>query len=107
MVPGMTSSDANCISEHRDDYGYVWSYEHTPDEPHDTFVSAIMIAGDVAAEEAAKDRKTYVVALMNGPSVAVFALPFGHPMIVNRALSVVYQFTPDGRCIRSPKPWKN
>ena len=106
-MPGLTSSAANCISEQRDDYGYVWSYAHTPDEPHDTLVAATMIAGDVAAVEAAKDGKTYVVALMNAPSVAVYALPLGHPMIVNRALSIIYQLTPDGRCIRSPEPGKN
>ena len=100
----MSDSAANCISEYRDLYGYVWMYEHTPDEPHDTLVAAIMIAGDVAAMEAAKDNKTYVVASMDASSVAVYVLPFGHPMILKKAMSVMYQLTPDGRCIRTTKP---
>jgi hypothetical protein len=40
-------------------------YEHTPDEPHDTLVAAIMIAGEVATMEAARDGKTYVLATAN------------------------------------------
>jgi hypothetical protein len=103
----MTGSATECISEYRDLYGYVWKYEHTPDEPHDTLVAAIMIAADVAAMEAAKDAKTYVVAAADPPSVAVYVLPFGHPMISNKALSVMYQLRPDGQCIRTPKPKKH
>jgi hypothetical protein len=103
----MTGSAENCIRERRDDYGYIWSYEHSDDEPHDTLVSAIMIAGDVAAEEAAKDGKTYVVASTNAPPVTVYVLPFGHPMISKEALSVMFQLTPEGRCIRMAKPKKH
>jgi hypothetical protein len=103
----MTGSATKCISEYRDDYGYVWSYEHSDDEPHDTLVASIMIASEVASLEAAKDGKTYVVASTNAPPVAVYALPFGHPMVSKAALSVMYQLTPDGRCIRLPKPKKH
>ena len=81
----MSDSAANCISEYRDLYGYVWMYEHTPDEPHDTLVAAIMIACEVAGMEADKDGKTYVVASMEAPAAAIYVLPFGHPMISQKA----------------------
>src|SRR5580692_1450935 len=103
----MTGSATECISEYRDLFGYVWMYEHTPDEPHDTLVAAIMIAGEVASMEAAKDGKTYVVALMDEPLVTVYVLPFGHPMISEKVLTIMYQFTPDGPHIRMPKPKKH
>ena len=103
----MTGSASACISAYRDDYGFVWIYEHPHDEPHDTLVAAITIAGEVAAVEDARDGKTYAVASTNAPSVAVYALPFGHPMISKKALSVMYQLTPDGQHLRMPKPKKH
>ena len=81
----MTSSAAECISEYRDEYGYIWSYTHTPDEPTDTLLAATAMAANVAADLAVKERKTYVVAATTAPLVTVFILPFGHPMIVQRA----------------------
>jgi hypothetical protein len=103
----MTNPEPNCISEHRDDYGYTWIYHHSDDEPSDTLDAAIAVAPHVAGVEAAKDGKTYVVASLNAPSVAIYVLPFGHPMILNRALSIMYQLMPDGRSIRSPKPQRH
>lgn len=92
------------ISESRDEYGYIWTYRHSDDEPHDTLVAAIMIAAEVAATEARNEDQTYVVASAHVPSPVIYALPFGHPLIAGRALSIMYQLTADGRCIRSPKP---
>ena len=103
----MSDSATNCISEYRDLYGYVWMYEHTPDEPHDTLVAAIMIACEVAGMEADKGGKTYVVASMEAPAAAVYVLPFGHPMISQKALSIMFQRASGGQCIRMPKPKKH
>jgi hypothetical protein len=103
----MTSPESNCISEHRDDYGYVWMYEHTPDEPEDTMIAAIMIACEVAGMEADKGGKTYIVAATQPPSVAVYVLPFGHPMISEKAMSIMFQRAAGGQCIRMPKPKKH
>ena len=100
----MADSATNCISEYRDLHGYVWMYEHTPDEPHDTLVAAIMIACEVAGMEADKGGKTYVVASMEAPEAAIYVLPFGHPMISQKALSIMFQRASGGKCIRMAKP---
>lgn len=101
----MTSSET--VLAYYDEYGYVWRYEHSDDEPDDTLEAAIMIAGDVASTEAAKDGKVYVIAAASAPSVAIYALPFGHPMISKNVLSIMFQLTPDGQCIRMQKPGKH
>jgi hypothetical protein len=100
----MGSSASECISEHRDEYGYVWSYTHTPDEPTDTLLGATAMAANVAADLAVKERKTYVVAATTAPLVTLFILPFGHPMIIERALHVIKQLLPDGGHIPGQKP---
>jgi len=100
----MTSSASECISEYRDEHGYIWSYTHTPDEPTDTLLAATAIAANVAADLAVKERKTYVVAASTAPLVTVFILPFGHPMIVQRALSIIKQLLPDGGQIQGQMP---
>ena len=103
----MTLSADSCIEERRDEHGYVWTYRHSDDEPDDTLEAAIMIAAEVAADQAVKEGRTHVVALMNAPTVAVYMLPLGHPLIVDSALSVMFQLTPEGQCIRSQKPRKH
>jgi hypothetical protein len=102
----MTGSATKPISDYRDLYGYVCVYEHTPDEPFETLYAVSKIFCEVAGMEAKKDAKTYVVALGTTPTV-IYALPFGHPMISKKALSIMYQVTPDGQCIRMPQPQKH
>jgi hypothetical protein len=63
------------MSANRDDCRYIWIYEHSDDESHDTLVAAITIAGQVAATEAAKDGKTYIVASTNARSVPFMRCP--------------------------------
>jgi hypothetical protein len=70
----------------------------------DTLLAATAMAANVAADLAVKERKTYVGAASTTPLVTVFILPFGHPMIVQRALSVIKQLLPDGGQIQDPKP---
>ena len=100
-------TDSETILAYYDEYGYVWRYEHSDDEPDETLEAAIMIACDVVGTEAVKDGKTYVVAIASAPSTAVYALPFGHPIISKNVLSIMFQLTPDGRCFRMQKPGKH
>jgi hypothetical protein len=53
---------SDCITERQTEHGYWWRYEHSDDEPLATLEAAIIVAGDVAAEEALKSGKTYFVA---------------------------------------------
>lgn len=105
--PGATGSAPECISEYRDEHGYIWSYTHTPDEPPETLIAATAMAANVAADLAVKEQKTYVLAVTTAPSVTVFILPFGHPIIMQRALSVIKQLLPDRGHIPGPKPRKH
>ena len=100
----MATTKSECIVTYNDDYGFVFIYEHADDEPHETLLAATAIAMNVAAEQAVKEGKTYVVASTAVPSYTVFVLPFGHPMIVQRALSIMNQLMPDGRRVRMKKP---
>jgi hypothetical protein len=103
----MVTTASQPIASYHDDYGFVFIYEHSDDEPHETLLAATAIAMNVAADQAVKDGKTYIVASTTAPSYTVFVLPFGHPLIVQRALSIMNQLMPDGRRIRSPKPKKH
>lgn len=104
----MTDTESEGLGKYRDDYGFVFSYEHTPDEPTITLEGCILIARHIAAEEAVKDEKHYVVASTTEPAPAVYALPIDHPMIKEKALTINYLYTPDGQQIRTlkkrPKP---
>jgi hypothetical protein len=57
---------------------------------------AIRVAGEVAADEARKSGKTYVVASTPQPSPAVFVLARNHPELAAIAMSVMYELTPEG-----------
>lgn len=91
------------ISYH-DEYGFVAIYEHSDDEPRDTLLAATVMFMNVAAAQAVKEGKTYVVASTEAPSYTVFVLPLGHPLITERALSIMNQLMPDGRRVRIRKP---
>ena len=66
-----------------------------------------MIACEVAGMEADKGGKTYVVASTEAPEAAIYVLPFGHPMISQKALGIMFQRASGGKCIRMPKPKKH
>jgi hypothetical protein len=63
---------------------------------------AIRIAATVAADEARKNRKTYCVASTPQPSPAVYVFSCDHPDASNVAINIMYELTPQGRCIRHP-----
>jgi hypothetical protein len=101
------AATSKCIVSYNDEHGFVAIYEHSDDEPHETLFAATAMFMSVAAEEAVKGGKTYVVASTTDPSYTIFVLPFGHPLIEKRALSIMNQLMPDGRRVRSPKPKKH
>lgn len=103
----MVTTTSEPIVSYHDDYGFVFIYEHSDDEPYETLLAATAIAMNVAAEEAVKGRKTYVVASTTVPLYTVFVLPFGHPLIEKRALSIMNKLMPDGTRVRTPKPLKH
>jgi hypothetical protein len=103
----MTVCSPECISEYSDEYGYVWSYTHTPGEPAETLLTTTNLAAKFAADLAVEEGRTHILAADTGPAVMVFILPFGHPMIVQRALNVIKQLLPDGRHIPGPKPQRH
>src|SRR5262249_2693291 len=109
MVSTMTGNDdeGHCITESRTAHGYYWRYTHAKDEDDETLLMAIRIAGDVAADEARKSGKTYVVASTPQPSPAVYVLAADHPELSSLAMHVMYAMTPEGECIRHRKPTRH
>ena len=73
----MVTEASEPIVSYQDDYGFVFIYEHSDDEPHETLLAATAIAMNVAAEQAVKEGRTYVVASTTVPLYTVFVLPFG------------------------------
>jgi hypothetical protein len=94
------SATSHCITEIQTKHGYWWRYLHSAGEPQETLRMAIRIAGDVAADEARKSGKTYVVASAPQPEPAVYVFAWDHPDRQNGAISVMFEMTPQGECIR-------
>jgi hypothetical protein len=87
-----------CITERETTtHGYWWRYQHADDEPQDTLLAAIMIAGDVAATEARKRGKTYYVARAASGPDAIYIFACDHPDARNAAINVMFEFTPRRR----------
>lgn len=91
------------ITETITEQGYYWRYDHPPGEPDETLDAAIMMAVDVAAEEARKAGKTYYVTSTRAP-VALYIVRFDHPELLNPAMNIMFELTPEGKAIRRPKP---
>jgi hypothetical protein len=103
----MVTTEAEPIVSYYDDHGFVFIYTHSDDEPQETLLAATAIAMNVAAEQAVKERKTYVVASTPVPSYTVFVLPFGHPLIAERGLDIMNRLMSNGQRVRSPRPKKH
>jgi hypothetical protein len=91
---------SDCITERDTQYGYWWRYTHSDNEPLATLEAAIMVAGDVAAEEARKRGKTYFVASTPQPKAAVYVFASDHPDARDTTINVMFEFTPAGERIR-------
>jgi hypothetical protein len=92
----------DCITERETPHGYWWRYTHSSDEPRDTLTAAIMVAGDVAAEEARRRGKTYVVARAACGADAIYVFACDHPNTANGSINVMFEFTRAGDRIRRP-----
>ena len=90
----------NRITEREDTQGYWWRYRHPPGEPAEIFEMAIRIAGEVAATEARRRGKTYIVASTLQPAPAVYVFACDHPDVAKVGIHVMFEFTPAGDCIR-------
>jgi hypothetical protein len=89
-----------CITERYTPYGYWWRYSAAKDEPEITLVAAIQIAASVAADEARKSGKTYLVATTPARSPDVYVFACDHPDARKLGLDTMYEVTPAGECIR-------
>jgi hypothetical protein len=97
----MVSTKTRCITERRDAQGYYLALPAVARRaPGETLDMAIRIATMVAGTEANRSGKTYVVASTPQPSPAVFVLARNHPELAAIAMSVMYELTPEGDCIR-------
>jgi hypothetical protein len=95
-------SPMECITERETALGYWWRYQHAEGEPEDTLTAAIMVAGEVAAEEARRRGKTYLVVSAPQPSAAVYVFACDHPDAAKVGINVMFEFTPAGEHIRRP-----
>jgi hypothetical protein len=92
----------NCITEREYAQGYWWCYRHSPDESLGTLEMAIRLAGEVAATEARKRGKTYIVASTSWPVLAVYVVACDHPDAAKAGFHVMFEFTPSGELYPAP-----
>jgi hypothetical protein len=85
------------IAEQQTEHGFWWRYTPSKDEPGQNLVIALKAAAAVAAEQARKSGKTYVVAMGLNPSPAVYAFACDHPDTANPDMDIMFGFFPDGR----------
>jgi hypothetical protein len=95
-------NDANCITARETPHGYWWRYRHSAGEPQVTLTAAIMLAGQVAAEEARKRGKTYYVARAASGAEAIYVFACDHPDARNASINVISEFLPSGARILRP-----
>jgi hypothetical protein len=93
---------SDCITERHTEHGYWWRYQHSDDEPIATLEAAIMVAGDVAAEEARDSGKTYVLARAACGADAIYVFACDHPDASSAGVNIMFEFTPAGERIRRP-----
>ena len=84
-----------CITTRQTPHGFWWRYTHKKGEPPETLDMAIRIAGEVAATEARKSHKTYVVASTPSPAAAVYVFAVDHPDAARIDINIMFEFTPD------------
>jgi hypothetical protein len=67
-----------------------------------TLTAAIIVAGEVAAQEARKSGKTYLVAGVACGGDAIYVFACDHPDARSAGINVLFEFTPGGERIRRP-----
>lgn len=92
------------ITERETPQGYWWCYRHADGEPDETLIAAIMIARQVAADQARKHGKTYCAGRGTSGNRVVYVFPCDHPDARDAAIDVIFEFTPAGERIQRPGP---
>ena len=88
----------NCIVEMQRPAGYWWRYRQSEGEPDKTLRGAMIIAADIAAEQARRIGERLIIASSAGPPAAIYVFDCNHPDAHNTALTPLYEFTPGGVC---------
>jgi hypothetical protein len=94
----------SCITERETPDGYWWRYKHAKGEPQETLTAATAIALSVAADQARKFGKNYLVALRRPPSPEVYIFACDDPDANRPDLYTAFEFTPAGERIRHKRP---
>ena len=90
------------ITESASAHGYSWRYDHSADEPEETFEMAYRVASCVAGDEARKCGHAYVVATTLSPrAIHVFAK--NNSELMTLAMEILYEITPEGELVRREK----
>lgn len=99
------------ITKHTTEHGYYFRYDHPRGEPPETLSAAIIMAKEVAADQARKEGKTYYltslpkVTSIPGP-VSLYILRSDHPELLNPVMDVIVELTPKGKLALPSKPLK-
>jgi len=88
----------NCIAEVQRPAGYWWRYRQSEAEPDKTLCGAMIVAADIAAEQARRIGERLIIASSAGPPAAIYVFDCNHPDAHNAALTPLYEFTPSGAC---------
>lgn len=88
----------NCIVEAHTPAGYWWRYRQSEGEPDKTLRGAMILAAEIAAEQARRTGLPLIIASSAGPPAAIYVFDCNHPDAHNAALTPLYEFTPGGAC---------
>jgi len=88
------------ITESASAHGYSWRYDHSADEPEETFEMACRVASCVAGDEARKRGLAYVVATTLSPR-AIYVFAKNDSELMTLAMEILYEITPELDFIQS------
>jgi hypothetical protein len=95
-------------SDRRDEHGMWWRWAPPEDEPGEMLIVAGRIARPIAAEQARKSCKTYLMTMGLQPSAALYVFACDHPDAAIADIDILLEFLPDGRrierALRSREP---
>ena len=89
VYPG--AGPLNCITERASAHGLWWCYRHPENEPDGALTTAIDMARVVAAQEALKSGRTYLVASTPEPARAVYVFASDHPDASNTGIEIMFE----------------
>jgi hypothetical protein len=92
VYPG--AGQLNCIEESPRSLVVL---QHPENEPRDALTTAIDMARDVAAQEALKSGKTYLVASTPEPARAVYVFASDHPDASKAGIEIMFEVKPESQ----------